>query len=302
MSTTQRSESINEFFDGYVHAKTNLKEFVDQYDNALKKKIENENVADFHSFNVTIPCILRSSIEKRYQDLYTNEKFRELQQQLARVIDLDPVLLKVDGTIKTYGVKDEVCLEEFTKLVTHSMVFSQEDTAAKCSWGLFEMRGIVCRHIFAVFKYNGIKSLPDRYILDWWRKDIKRRYMLIHSSYDTVQQWEDSIAYSSLLNICYKMITHATGSREHTLDATNKLHAMIELYSGNQDPPCCPNVDGTTNVLMLMAARESIPAPDITEAQPQETFVQSQESMLVGLDRSQPLSTVLDGSQPSKMQ
>ncbi|XP_042969091.1 protein FAR1-RELATED SEQUENCE 5-like [Carya illinoinensis] len=93
---------------------TNLKEFVDQYDNALKKKIENENVADFHSFNVTIHCISRSPIEKRYQDLYTNGKFREVQQQLARVIDLDPVLLKVDGTIKTYGVEDEVCLEEFT--------------------------------------------------------------------------------------------------------------------------------------------------------------------------------------------
>ncbi|XP_042944843.1 protein FAR1-RELATED SEQUENCE 5-like [Carya illinoinensis] len=350
---------------------TNLKEFVDQYDNALKKKIKNENVADFHSFNVTIPCISRSPIEKRYQDLYTNGKFREVQQQLARVIDLDPVLLKVDGTIKTYGVEDEVCLEEFTKLVTHSVVFSSEDTAAKCSCGLFEMRGIVCRHIFAVFKCNGIKSLPDTCILDRWRKDIKRRYMLIHSSYDTVQQWEDSIAYSSLLNICYKMITHTAGSREHTLDATNKLHAMIELYSGNQDPPCCPNVDGTINVSATIgsskqvlsphvvrgkgrppslrrasrmerdlrkvkektkraqgkgkrkqrdgedtpvvdvcknlfgfeqAVRESIPAPYITEAQPQETFVQSQESMLVGLDGSQPLPAVLDGSQPAKMQ
>ncbi|XP_042975683.1 protein FAR1-RELATED SEQUENCE 9-like [Carya illinoinensis] len=226
---------------------TNLKEFVDQYDNALKKKIENENVADFHSFNVTIPCISRSPIEKRYQDLYTNGKFREVQQQLARVIDLDPVLLKVDGTVKTFVVEDEVCLEEFTKLVTHSVQFSQEDTgAAKCSCGLFEMRGIVCRHIFAVFKCNGVKSLPDRYILDRWRKDIKRRYMLIHSNYDTVHQREDSIAYSSLLNICYKMITHAAGSREHTLDATNKLHAMIDLYSGNLDPTA--HASDTANV------------------------------------------------------
>ncbi|XP_042971217.1 protein FAR1-RELATED SEQUENCE 5-like [Carya illinoinensis] len=92
MSTTQRTESMNAFFDGYVHAKTNLKEFVDQFDNALKKKIENENMADFHSFNVTIPCISRSPIEKRYQDLYTNAKFREVQHQLTGIIDLDPIL------------------------------------------------------------------------------------------------------------------------------------------------------------------------------------------------------------------
>ncbi|XP_042983143.1 protein FAR-RED IMPAIRED RESPONSE 1-like [Carya illinoinensis] len=56
MSTTQRSESINAFFYGYVHVKTNLKEFVDQYDNALKKKIENEK------------CL---SLKKRIEDATT---------------------------------------------------------------------------------------------------------------------------------------------------------------------------------------------------------------------------------------
>ncbi|KAF5445798.1 hypothetical protein F2P56_034821 [Juglans regia] len=206
MSTTQRSESMNAFFDGYVHAKTNLKEFVDQYDNALKKKIENENAADFQSFNVTIPCISRSPIEKKYQDLYTNAKFREVQHQLTSIIDLDPVLLKSDVHGKIYLVEDEVRVEEFTKLVTYSVNFYEDDAVAKCSCGLFEMKGIVCRHIFAVFKCNGIKIIPYRYILDRWRKDIKRRYMLIHNSYDAGDQQEDANRYSSLLNICYKMI------------------------------------------------------------------------------------------------
>ncbi|XP_042980271.1 protein FAR1-RELATED SEQUENCE 5-like [Carya illinoinensis] len=66
MSTTQRSESMNAFFDGYVHSKTNLKEFVDQFDNALKKKIENECEAEFLSFSGTIPCVSRSPIEKKF--------------------------------------------------------------------------------------------------------------------------------------------------------------------------------------------------------------------------------------------
>ncbi|XP_041020467.1 protein FAR1-RELATED SEQUENCE 5-like [Juglans microcarpa x Juglans regia] len=35
MSMTQWSESMNAFFDGYVHSSTTLKEFVDQFDNAL---------------------------------------------------------------------------------------------------------------------------------------------------------------------------------------------------------------------------------------------------------------------------
>lgn len=48
MSTTQRSESINSFFDGFVHLGITFKEFVDQFDNALRKKVENEQSADFN--------------------------------------------------------------------------------------------------------------------------------------------------------------------------------------------------------------------------------------------------------------
>jgi len=66
MTTTQRSESMNAFFDGYVHSSTSLKEFVDQYDNALHRKVEIENVADFNSFNSTISCVSKLPFEKQF--------------------------------------------------------------------------------------------------------------------------------------------------------------------------------------------------------------------------------------------
>ncbi|KAF5462637.1 hypothetical protein F2P56_018625, partial [Juglans regia] len=246
---------------------TNLKEFVDQFDNALKKKIENETAADFHSFSVSIPCISRSPIEKRFQELYTNAKFRELQVQITGIIDMDPKLFKHDGTIKTYHVEDEVRVEEFTKPVTHYVDFSEEDATAKCSCGLFQMRGILCRHILAVFKYNGIKSVPETYILDRWRKDIKRRYTLIDSSYDAGDQRADANRYSSLLNICYEMITHAAGSLQHTKDATTKLNAMIDLYRANQEPPCSPipqaNVGCGANDTTTAGSSKQVLSPNV---------------------------------------
>ncbi|KAK0571325.1 hypothetical protein LWI29_014183 [Acer saccharum] len=88
MSTMQRSESMNAFFD-------------------------------------------ESPIEKRFQELYTNSKFKEVQQQVTGMIDMNPKLHKSDGAVKTYLVKDEVHLEEFTKLVTYSVDFSEEDSSAK---------------------------------------------------------------------------------------------------------------------------------------------------------------------------
>ena len=77
MSTTQRSESMNAFFDGYVNSKTTLKQFVEQYENALRDKVEKENLAYFQSFNSKIPCFTMYNIGKQYQEAYTNSKFKE---------------------------------------------------------------------------------------------------------------------------------------------------------------------------------------------------------------------------------
>ncbi|KAF5480160.1 hypothetical protein F2P56_000926 [Juglans regia] len=206
-----------------------------------------------------------SPLEKRFQELYTNAKFREVQMQLTGIIDLDPELLKRDGAVKTYQVEDEVRVEEFSKLVTFSVDFNEEDADAKCSCGLFQMRGILCRHILAVFKCNGRKSLPEKYILDRWRKDIKRRYTLIDSSYDAGDQRPDACRYSSLLKVCYQMITYAAGSKKHTKDATHKLHAMIELYSENQEPPSITltgsNVGCTQNDTLTVGSSKQVLSP-----------------------------------------
>ncbi|XP_035551012.1 protein FAR1-RELATED SEQUENCE 5-like [Juglans regia] len=105
MSTTQHSESMNAFFDGYVHAKTNLKEFVDQFDSALKKKIENENQTDFHSYNFTIPLISHLALEKKFQEVYTNAKFREVYctmnpHSVASNVGLSTVHATTEGSSK----------------------------------------------------------------------------------------------------------------------------------------------------------------------------------------------------------
>ncbi|XP_022868527.1 protein FAR1-RELATED SEQUENCE 5-like [Olea europaea var. sylvestris] len=83
MSTTQRSEGINAFFDGYVHSKTSLKQFVEQYERALRSKIEKEFQADFKSFSHMVPCATKYEMEKQFQSVYTIAKFKEFQEQFT---------------------------------------------------------------------------------------------------------------------------------------------------------------------------------------------------------------------------
>ena len=64
MSTTQHSESMNAFFDKYVNSKTTLKQFIDQYDNALADKVNKENDADYICYDSWIPTVTRYVMEK----------------------------------------------------------------------------------------------------------------------------------------------------------------------------------------------------------------------------------------------
>ena len=94
MFTVQCSESMNAFFYGYVGPKTTLKQFVDQYDEVLKSKVENENIEDFTSLTSEVPYIPHYAIEEQFQDSYTNLKFEEVQDEIRRKMYCHSFLLK----------------------------------------------------------------------------------------------------------------------------------------------------------------------------------------------------------------
>jgi zinc finger SWIM domain-containing protein 3 len=151
MSTTQRNKSTNAFFDGYVGPSTPLKKFVGDYDNALMRMVEKERLADFGSFNKMFPLITLHSIEKQLQGIYTNEKFKEVQEEFRGFMMCFTFLLKCKGAISTYEVIDRVRVnDDFTKEVKYCAYFNDNECDVKCTCRLFEFRGIMCRHALIV--------------------------------------------------------------------------------------------------------------------------------------------------------
>ncbi|XP_022864853.1 protein FAR1-RELATED SEQUENCE 5-like [Olea europaea var. sylvestris] len=114
MSTTQRSESMNAFFDGYVHSKTSLKLFVEQYERVLRTKVEKEFQANFRSFSQMIPCATKYDMEKQFQVVYTITKFREFQQEFMGKVYCD-VLSMTDCSGKTKYVRISFLVKECRK-------------------------------------------------------------------------------------------------------------------------------------------------------------------------------------------
>lgn len=65
MTTSGRSESMNSYFDKYVHANTMLNEFVVQYDKALHCRREAEEDEDFKMINSKASLSSQHPIEVR---------------------------------------------------------------------------------------------------------------------------------------------------------------------------------------------------------------------------------------------
>ena len=91
MQTTQRVESINSFFDGYIHRHTRLSEFAPNYCKAMESRATDEQEADANSARYVRPLLSEFRLERKFQKVYTDAKFVEVQNQCNRVAYLTPV-------------------------------------------------------------------------------------------------------------------------------------------------------------------------------------------------------------------
>ncbi|KAH7650627.1 FHY3/FAR1 family protein [Dioscorea alata] len=189
MSTTQRSESISAFFDGYVVPTTSLKQFVEQYDNALKSKIEKENKADFATFNSSFPMLTDCHFEKQLQEAYTNEIFKLFQDELRGMLYCNLTFVRSEGATSIFQVTDILKGKNgrVRRQVCFNVYQNELEFDIRCTCRLFEFRGIICRHICKVLIEKNVKEIPSQYILPRWRKDIKRRHTYVKNCYEDIQ-------------------------------------------------------------------------------------------------------------------
>ncbi|XP_020081856.1 protein FAR-RED ELONGATED HYPOCOTYL 3-like isoform X2 [Ananas comosus] len=211
MSTTQRSESMNAFFDGYVNSKTSLKQFVEQYESAIKNKAEKEAELDYKSFSSVIPCISRYAFEKQFQDVYTITKFREFQAELKELLHCETSLLSSTGSVYSYQVNE---YGDGGKDVPFTVYFDEGTSLVSCICRLFEYKGILCRHSIAVLVHRKLMIVPNSYILTRWRKDVRRRYTRVKTWHKNLGSTAEIYRYEEVCRNMYDIADIAAESDE----------------------------------------------------------------------------------------
>ncbi|XP_072071126.1 protein FAR-RED ELONGATED HYPOCOTYL 3-like [Arachis hypogaea] len=181
MRSTQRSESMHSFFNKFITRNSSLIQFVKQYDNCLGSREQAERESDAADFHTVIPCATKSSVEAQFQDVYTHQKFREVQAQFRGKVNCITRLMNSALGYSVYEVGEQVSSSIFNKfVVTYDSVVAE----VKCQCLLFELRGILCRHALSVLSFERVSQVSPRYILERWSKKVKRRHTHIKSSHD----------------------------------------------------------------------------------------------------------------------
>ncbi|CAM8929756.1 unnamed protein product [Rhodiola kirilowii] len=235
MLTTERSETMHPYFDGFVSTKTSLKQFLEGYEAIVQSKAEQEAQADYNSFNSVRRCVTKYNIEKQFQDSYTNEKFKEVQDEFAGKMYCNVHFHNKEGAYSIYQVtEDEENLDKENDGV-YTVHLNEEDFSVKCICQLYECNGILCKHILAVLCHSKIKTVPPKYITSRWRKDLRRAHTTIRvDKYNSIDDSQRQ-RYTEMYRQYYEVVDLALGSDSKTDTVLNVIRDLKQKLSETDD-------------------------------------------------------------------
>ncbi|XP_071700129.1 protein FAR1-RELATED SEQUENCE 4-like [Rutidosis leptorrhynchoides] len=232
--------------DGSLALKTTLKQFVEQYENALRDRAEKENLEDFNSYNSCYPPITRYAMEKQMKDILTNAKFKEFRVELTGKMYCGIGFIKShDGYIEYEVIEDVIDNENLMK--KHFSVWfkkgdSVEECDIRCICRLFEFRGMLCRHVLTVLTTENVYLIPSKYILQRWRKDIKRRHTKVKVNYSDWVVSDVGRRYDKMCHAFSEVADLASDLDEKcslVLDRVNELKSEILGEKTNNGSTMC---------------------------------------------------------------
>ncbi|KAL2935193.1 Protein FAR-RED ELONGATED HYPOCOTYL 3 [Bienertia sinuspersici] len=214
MSTTQRVESIHHFFKGFMNAKKTLRNFVQKYTRALDHRANAEKVATAND-----------------DRLYTDAKFSEVQHECFSLMYCLPKgETQLTEHVTEYTIEDRIQVGDPVHHVSKELkvVLDREKGELRCTCRLFEHRGILCRHCIRVMEMTNMPSVPEKHVLQRWRKDIKRKHLDIKVGFNDPDKTAEEIRYGVLQYEYEKVFQLAASSPELCDHTISKAHELVQ--------------------------------------------------------------------------
>ncbi|XP_062014022.1 protein FAR1-RELATED SEQUENCE 5-like [Rosa rugosa] len=165
--STQLSESFNSALKKYLDSDHNLSEFFIHFERMVADKRYKELEAEY-DMCFRLP-ILKMHVKMLYEArrVYIKLIFEDFQDQFESSLEASITnCVDIDGGKIYTVIRDGYSRERQVK--------RDSDDIVSCSCRLFEMKGVVCRHIIKVLReVMQIKEIPEHYILKRWTKKAR---------------------------------------------------------------------------------------------------------------------------------
>ncbi|KAM0864970.1 hypothetical protein ACQ4PT_043549 [Festuca glaucescens] len=171
MTSTQRSEGMNNVFKKQFRKKLCVSELLVEYEKCAASLRENELDADFKSRkSKPVPFVRNLPMLKTAAESYTRRIYTDFEEEFKQQHLVKCEIISTVGTVITYKIM--AMPFEDDALVT----FNHENMTISCSCRKYESKGLLCKHALRVFNINEVFTLPSQYILHRWTKYAKRGY------------------------------------------------------------------------------------------------------------------------------
>ncbi|KAH6787276.1 hypothetical protein C2S52_006828 [Perilla frutescens var. hirtella] len=162
--TTSISESVNNFFNRYLHSRLNMLKFFMHFESVMdaqRHASDLQNSIDESSVpQLKTPLLL----EKYVANVYTSRIFLKVQEEIMHsCFKCSVVEMNCSDPMMVYEVDDG---SKFTHTVTYNKV---EDTLV-CSCKKYIMERMLCCHVFLLLKNMKAVEIPQKYIISRWTK------------------------------------------------------------------------------------------------------------------------------------
>lgn len=209
LSTSQRSQSMNGFFRKHFNTKATLLAFIKKFDEVMDARHENEAQEDLSSVHSLQTLKTNSPMEKQAAEIYTRTIFEIFQMELVEGLSHYAVKIQ-DGPISKYAVD-----RDGDGRNRHLVALNASEKKAVCSCFMFEVSGVLCRHVLGLFCLTGLNLLPEHYILKRWTRKAKAGLILDERDVEAQSYFQNpNLRYDDLLRDAIKLAEKGAASAE----------------------------------------------------------------------------------------
>lgn len=229
---------VSSFFQEYLGEHTSLKQFFEQYDQALQSHHQLEALADEDSKNSSFMLKSRCYFELQLCKLYTNEILEKFEREVEGMYCcFSTRKLNAEGPLLTYVMKEHVEMEGSRRDAREFEVsYNESDMEIQCNCGLFNSKGYLCRHALSVLTQNGIEEIPAQYVLPRWRKDVKRNYILKYSCCTGIDINSQIHRYDHIYRSIVQVVEEGRKSKERYDIAIQGINDILSKLRLGTDP------------------------------------------------------------------